>query len=51
MALDHPKNVERLASLGVPAHHVDRANDIAPAIEAGIASGMPNLIEIPVSAS
>jgi benzoylformate decarboxylase len=39
------------ASLGVPAHHVDRASDIAPAIEAGIASGTPNLIEIPVSAS
>jgi benzoylformate decarboxylase len=39
------------ASMGVPARRVERAPDIAPAIEAGIASGAPNLIEIPISAS
>ena len=36
-------------SMGVPAIRVDRASDIAAAIQAGIASGMPNLIEIPVT--
>jgi benzoylformate decarboxylase len=36
-------------SMGVRAQRVDRAHDIAPAIEAGIASGVPNLIEIPIS--
>jgi benzoylformate decarboxylase len=39
------------ASMGVPARRVERAADIAPAIEAGIASGVPNLIEIPISAT
>ena len=39
------------ASMGVPARRVERATDIAPAIEAGIASGVPNLLEIPVSAT
>jgi benzoylformate decarboxylase len=39
------------ASMGVPARRVERAADIAPAIEAGIASGVPNLIEIPIAAS
>ncbi|HEX3984548.1 MAG TPA: thiamine pyrophosphate-binding protein [Acidisoma sp.] len=34
------------ASMGVPARRVERAGDIAPAIEAGIASGTANLIEI-----
>jgi benzoylformate decarboxylase len=38
------------ASMGVSARRVERAADIAPAIEAGIASGVPNLIEIPISA-
>lgn len=33
-------------SMGVPARRVERAGDIAPAIEAGIASGIANLIEI-----
>ncbi len=33
---------------GVPAKRVDRASDIAPAIEAGIASGDANLIEITI---
>jgi benzoylformate decarboxylase len=37
------------ASMGVPAKRVERAVDIAGAVEAGIASGMPNLIEIPIS--
>jgi benzoylformate decarboxylase len=39
------------ASMGVSARRVERAADIAPAIEAGIASGVPNLIEIPISAT
>jgi len=38
------------ASMGVPARRVDRAADIASAVEAGIASGLPNLIEIPIGA-
>ncbi|MFC6791626.1 thiamine pyrophosphate-binding protein [Methylobacterium komagatae] len=38
------------ASMGVPARRVTRAADIAPAIEAGIASGQPNLIEVVVRA-
>jgi benzoylformate decarboxylase len=37
------------ASMGVPAQSIGRATDIAPALEAAIASGAPNLIEIPVS--
>jgi benzoylformate decarboxylase len=37
------------ASMGLPAQRVDRATDIAPALEAAISSGVPNLIEIPVS--
>ncbi len=36
-------------SMGVPARRVDRAGDIAEAIQAGIASNLPNLIEIPVT--
>jgi benzoylformate decarboxylase len=34
------------ASMGVPARRIERAGDIAPAIEAGIASGRANLIEV-----
>jgi benzoylformate decarboxylase len=37
------------ASMGVPARRVERAADIAAAVEDGIASGMPNLIEVPIS--
>ena len=37
-------------ALGVPARRIERAADIAPAIEAGIASRSPNLIEIVISA-
>jgi len=36
------------ASMGVPARRIDRAADIAPAIEVGISSGTANLIEIPI---
>ncbi|GBR17651.1 thiamine pyrophosphate-binding protein [Asaia spathodeae] len=36
-------------SMGVPARRLTRAQDIAPAIEAGIASGTTNLIEIMIS--
>ncbi|MBV8663912.1 MAG: thiamine pyrophosphate-binding protein, partial [Hyphomicrobiales bacterium] len=37
--------------LGVPARRIDRAADIAPAIEAAIQSGATNLIEIPIAAT
>ncbi len=37
-------------SLGVHAHRVERVGDIAPAIEAGIASARPNLVVVPISA-
>jgi benzoylformate decarboxylase len=36
-------------SMGVPARRIERAADIAPAIEAGIASGRANLIEVLIS--
>ena len=39
------------ASMGVPAQRIDRAAEIAPTLEAAIASGVPNLIEIPISTS
>ncbi|MCD6582413.1 MAG: thiamine pyrophosphate-binding protein [Desulfuromusa sp.] len=51
MDIDNPP-IDYLAmaqSMGVPASRVDRASDIATAIQAGISSGMPNLIEIPVT--
>ncbi|RQU32780.1 thiamine pyrophosphate-binding protein [Burkholderia cenocepacia] len=38
-------------SWGLAARRVARAEDIAVAVECGIASGQPNLIEIPVSAT
>ncbi|GAB0117219.1 thiamine pyrophosphate-binding protein [Acidisoma sp. 7E03] len=34
------------ASFGLPARRVERPEDVAPAIEAGIASGTANLVEI-----
>ncbi|WP_428376153.1 thiamine pyrophosphate-binding protein [Lichenicoccus sp.] len=37
------------ASMGVAARRVERAGDIAAAVEAGIASGAANLIEVPIS--
>jgi benzoylformate decarboxylase len=39
------------ASMGLPACRIDRAAEIAPALEAAILSGAPNLIEIPISPS
>ena len=39
------------AGFGVPARRITRAVDIAPAIEAGIASGCANVIEIAISPS
>jgi benzoylformate decarboxylase len=38
--------VSMAQSMGLPARRVERAADIAPAIEAGIASGRANLVEI-----
>jgi len=37
-------------SMGVPAHRVEKAGEIAPAIEAGIRSGVTNLVEIIIGA-
>ena len=37
------------ASMGLPSHRIDRAAEIAPTLHAAIASGVPNLIEIPIS--
>jgi benzoylformate decarboxylase len=37
-------------SMGVPSRRITRAADIAPALEAGIRSGVPNLVEIMISA-
>ena len=51
MDIDRPP-IDYLAlakALGVPARQVTKAADIAPAIEAGIASAKPNLIEIVIS--
>jgi benzoylformate decarboxylase len=36
------------AAMGVPAQRIERAADIAGAVAAGIRSGRPNLIEIPI---
>jgi benzoylformate decarboxylase len=51
MDIDHPViDYQAMAcSMGVSARRIDKACDIAPAIEAGIASGKPNLIEIIIS--
>jgi benzoylformate decarboxylase len=44
---DPPIDYQAMAkSFGVPAQRVTRAGDIAGAVEAGIASGAPNLIEV-----
>jgi benzoylformate decarboxylase len=53
MEIDRPEIdfVALAQSMGVPARRIDRAIDIAPAIEAGIASGQANLIEIIISAA
>lgn len=39
------------ASMGIPARRIDRAADIARAVEEGIRSGRPNLIELPIAAT
>ena len=38
-------------SMGIPSRRIERAQDIADAVEEGIASGVPNLIEIPIAAT
>ena len=49
---DPPVDYLALAqSFGIPAQRVARAADIAPAVEDAIASGVPNLIEIPIAAT
>jgi benzoylformate decarboxylase len=52
MDLDHPPiNFLALATaMGVRYRRVPRAADIAGAVQAGILSGLPNLIELPISA-
>ena len=51
MDIDRPAiDYQALAhAMGVPARRIEKASDIAPAIEAGIASGKPNLLEIVIS--
>jgi benzoylformate decarboxylase len=53
MDIDQPPidYVALAISMGVPARRVDRATDIAAAIDAGIASGTANLVEVLISAS
>ena len=53
MEIDSPAvdYVSLAASMGVAAGRVTRASDIAPSIEAGIASGEPNLIEVVIAAT
>jgi benzoylformate decarboxylase len=52
MDIDNPAiDYQAMAhAMGVPARQINKASDIAPAIEAGIASGKPNLLEIIISA-
>jgi len=52
MDLDRPPiDYQAMAtSMGIPAQRITRAADVAPAIEAGIASAKPNLIEVVISA-
>ena len=38
-------------SMGVPAMRVERASEIAGAVENGVASGLPNLIEVRIGAA
>lgn len=50
--VDPPIDFVALAtSMGVPARRVCRAADIGGAVEDGILSGRPNLIEIPIAAT
>jgi benzoylformate decarboxylase len=50
MEIDQPAidYVALAQSLGVPARRIERATDVAPAVEAGIASGRPNLLDIAI---
>ncbi len=49
---DPPIDFLALATaMGVPSRRIERAQDIAGAVEEGIASGVPNLIEIPIAAT
>jgi len=51
MDINHPAidYIALAASMGVSARRVERATDIASAIEAGIASGKTYLVEVPIS--
>jgi benzoylformate decarboxylase len=51
MDIDQPMiDFQALArAMGVAARRIEKASDIAPAIEAGIASSKPNLLEIVIS--
>jgi benzoylformate decarboxylase len=47
--VDPPIDFVGLAqSLGVSARRIDRASDIPGAVEAAVASGRPNLVEVPI---
>ena len=50
MEIDQPAidYVALAHSLGVPAQRIEKAADIAPAVEAAIASGRPNLLDIAI---
>lgn len=49
---DPPIDFLALATaMGIPSRRIERAQDIAGAVEEGIASGVPNLIEIPIAAT
>lgn len=52
MDLDNPALdfIALATAMGVPARRIERAADIAPAIEAALKSGGVNLIEIPIAA-
>jgi benzoylformate decarboxylase len=53
MEIDNPAidYVALATSMGVPARRIERAGDIAQAIEAGIASGVTNLIEVVIGSA
>jgi benzoylformate decarboxylase len=53
MDIDQPPidYVAMANSMGVAARRIERAADIAPSVEAGIASGTTNLVEVLISAS
>jgi benzoylformate decarboxylase len=51
MDIDNPAidYVALARGFGLPARRVTRARDIAPAIEAGIASGQANVVEVMIA--